>query len=85
MHALARGMDLGKELDRTLMRLRGEYGAVEQEASRDIWSILIDKAESEACDKIKMIPQGEGIRAYGVVHCWFTDVSAWAYRSRQGG
>ena len=37
--------------------------------------MFIDKTEAEAYDKIKMIPSGEGLRAYGVVYRWFTDVS----------
>ena len=41
----------------------------------DIWKILIDKAEAEAYDKIKMVPKGQGVVAYGVLYRWFTDVS----------
>ncbi len=37
--------------------------------------MLSDEAEAEAYDKIKTIPQGEGVRAYGVVYRWFTDAS----------
>ncbi len=37
-------------------------------ASGDIWKVLMDKAEAKADDKIKMIAQGEGIKAYGVVY-----------------
>ena len=53
--------------------------------SGDIWNILIDKAEAEAYDKIKMVPKGQdnikmvpkgqGVAAYGVLYRWFTDVS----------
>ncbi len=38
-------------------------------------NILIDKAEMEAYDKIKMVPKGQGIFAHGVLYRWFTDVS----------
>jgi hypothetical protein len=34
------------------VKLHGEYGAVEHEAWRDIWKILIDEAEPEVHDKI---------------------------------
>ncbi len=44
--------------------------------SGDVWNILIDKAEMEAYDKIKMVPKGQGVEAYGVMYRWFTDVSA---------
>ena len=51
------------------------YGDMLWEASADIWKVLVDKTEAEAYDKIKMIPAGEGMRAYGVVYRWFTDAS----------
>ena len=34
-----------------------------------------NKAEMEAYDKIKMVPKGEGVIAYGIMYRWFTDVS----------
>ncbi len=43
--------------------------------SGDVWSILIDKAEMEAYDKIKMAPEGQRVVAYGILYRWFTDVS----------
>ncbi len=43
--------------------------------SGDVLNILIDKAEMEAYDKIKMVPKGQGVVAYGFLHRWFTDVS----------
>ena len=43
--------------------------------SGDVWEILIDKADMGAYDKIKMVPKGQGVIAYGVPHRWFTDVS----------
>ncbi len=36
---------------------------------------MLDKAENEAYNKIKMIPKGHGIVAYGVLYRWFTDAS----------
>ncbi len=43
--------------------------------SRDICKILFDNAKVEAFGKIKMIPHGEHLGAYGVLYRWFTDVS----------
>ncbi len=43
--------------------------------SGEVWNILIDKAEMEAYDKIKMVPKGQGVVANEVLHRWFTDVS----------
>ena len=37
--------------------------------------ILMDKAENEAYDKIKMAHKENGIIAYGVLYRWLTDVS----------
>ncbi len=41
----------------------------------DAWNILLDEAENEAYDKIKMVHKGKGITAYGILFPWFTDVS----------
>ncbi len=60
---LARDIDLGNELDVVMSTLRAIYGETLNEASGDIWKVLLDKAEAEAYDKIKMIAQGEGIKA----------------------
>ncbi len=46
-----------------------------RQPSGDAWDIFIDKAEMEAHDKIKVVPKGEGVFAYGVMYRWFTDVS----------
>ncbi len=53
---MAKEIDLGKELGKITVKLGGEFGAVLQEASGDVWAISIDEAESEAYDKINMIP-----------------------------
>jgi hypothetical protein len=75
VHRMAREIDLGKDMAGIMGLLRDEYQEYFKEASGDIWKILIDKTEAEAYDKIKMIAQGDGLRAYGVVYRWFTDVS----------
>ncbi len=41
----------------------------------EMWQILIDKAEIEAHHKIKMLPNGQRVVAYGVMHRCFADVS----------
>ncbi len=68
-------IDLGKEFDKIVTRLKEECGDVFALASGDVWYVSIDKAEMEAYDKIKMVRKGEGINAYGVIYHWFTDVS----------
>ena len=75
VHKMSRELDLGKEIDAVLGAMHSVYGDVLWEASADIWRVLVDKTEAEAYDKIKAIPAGEGLRAYGVVYRWFTDVS----------
>ena len=64
---MVRAIDLGKELDKIITAVKGDYGDALRDASGDKLHVLIDKAEMEACDKIKTIPQGQGIQAYGVV------------------
>ncbi len=36
---------------------------------------MLDTAEMEAYDKIKMVPRSHGVAACGVLHRWLTDVS----------
>ena len=54
---MVREIDLGKDLEKVVTTLRGEYGDEFAKVSWDIWNILIDKAEAEAYDKIKMVPK----------------------------
>ena len=75
VHRLAREIDLGKEMEAILTMMENNYGAMFRVASSETWKILIDKAEAEAYDKIKTIQHGHGIKAYGVLYRWFTDVS----------
>ena len=72
---MVKEIDLGKDLEKVVTTLKGEFGDEFVKVSGDIWNILIDKAEAEACDKIKMVPKGQGVVAYGVLYRWFTDVS----------
>ncbi len=45
---------------------------------RDVWNNVSDKAESEGYDKIKMVHNGEGSTAYGVLCRWFADASGFS-------
>ena len=72
---MVREIDLGKDMGAVLENLSSHYGGVFVDASGDVWKVLIDKAEAEAYEKIKALPQGEGLRACGVLLRWFTDVS----------
>ncbi len=55
--------------------LRSHYGDEVRRISGDVRNILLDKAENEAYDKIKLIHKGHGVVAYGVLYRWFSDVS----------
>ncbi len=39
-----------------------------EEVSGDAGHIMIDEAEMEAYDKIKVVPKGQGVVAYGVMY-----------------
>ena len=39
--------------------MRGEYGDEFVQVLWDVWNILIDRAEAEAYDKIKTVPNGK--------------------------
>ncbi len=62
--------------------LTGECGDEFDKVSGYVWNILIDKAEAEAYDKIKLVPKGQGVVAYGVLYRWFTDVSGRVWQTK---
>ncbi len=76
-------IDLGKEVEKVVTGLKGEFGDEFDKVSGDVWDILIDKAEAEAYDKIKMAPR-QGVVAYGVLYRWFADVSGLRWRNKHG-
>ncbi len=59
--------DLGRELDKVVENFRNNYGEEFGRVSRDVWNILVDKAENEAYDKIKKIPIGHGLVTHGAL------------------
>ena len=72
---LIKEIDLGRDLGVALENTSLGQPETHAEAAKDPWKVPIDKAEAEACEKIKSLPQGEGLRAYGVLRRWFTDAS----------
>ena len=40
-----------------------------------MYTVLIDKAEGDVYEKIKMVEDEDGGKAYGILYKWFTDVS----------
>ncbi len=72
---LVREMDLGKKVDKITEKLKEPHREVYRIVSGDVWNILMDKAENEAYDKIKMVHKREGITNYGSLYRWLTDVS----------
>ncbi len=75
VHRLVKEIDQGREFDKVVAGLREEFGDVFNKVSGDVWNFLIDKAEAEAYDEIKMVPKGQGVSAYVVLYRWFADVS----------
>ncbi len=59
VHRLAKEIDLGEDLEKVVTGLREEFGDMFNKVSGYVWNILIDKAETEAYDKIKMVPEGQ--------------------------
>ena len=55
--------------------MQDAYGSEWKAMSMDVYKVIIDKAEGEAYDKIKMLEAEEGGKAYAVMYKWFTDVS----------
>ncbi len=68
VHRFVKETDFGKEMDKFATGPRANYGDEFDKISGDAWNILIDKAEMEAHDKIKMAPKWQGVVAYGVMY-----------------
>ena len=49
-----------------------------KEVSKDVYSLLMDKAESEALTRVRAYPAGDGLNAYRSVYKWFMGVSGQA-------
>ena len=60
---MVKEIDLGKDLGAVMTRICNACAEMFEDASKDVWKVLIDKAEAEAYDKIKTIAQGEGLKA----------------------
>merc|ERR1712240_729281 len=56
-------IDLDKDLTTVIDQETSEEPQQWNELSKDLYKVLIDKAEGEAYDKIKMVQSGDGMRA----------------------
>ena len=56
---MVKEIDPGKELEKVVATMRGEYGDEFVKVSGHVWNILIDKAEAEAYDKSRWSPKGK--------------------------
>ena len=68
VYRLVKEIDLGREMKKVVTESKGECGEEFDKVSGDVWNILIDKAEMEAYDKIKMVPKRQGVVAYGILY-----------------
>ena len=76
LEAVEKELNIGTPMDKIDEEIKNKIADADYEKlAHDLYSILIDKAEDEAYDKIKNIDTNEGLRAYMVLYRWFTDVS----------
>ena len=66
-------LDTGTNLDDTSSVLDTEFHL--DDFIRDVYSIIVDKAEGEAWDKIKAVPGTDGLEVYMNLYRWFTEIS----------
>ena len=64
----ARETDSGKGFEKITEKVKDHYGEAYKKVAGDVWNILMDKAENEAHDKIKIVHEGEGVIAYGSLY-----------------
>ncbi len=75
-HRLVREIDLEKEMEKAVTGLQADYEDELEKVSGGEWNILIDEADMEAYNKIKMVPKGQRVVAYGAMYRRLTDVSS---------
>ena len=73
---IAQELHTGTNLDELTHTLQDEY---EQNLlgvmSQDLYTIRMDKSEGDAYDKVRSVPERQGLLAYGKLYQWFTEVS----------
>ncbi len=65
---MVKKIDFGKETEKVATRLRAHCADGCEKASGNLWNSLIDEAEMEAYDKIKMAPKGQRVVACEVMY-----------------
>ncbi len=69
---LVKETDFGKDLDKVVEELKAICGGDFTRVCGDVWSVLLDKAENEAHDTIKMVRKKDRhcVRSFiTLVHC----------------
>jgi len=66
--------DTGTKPDEMVGTLEEKYGDVER-YSKKLYTVLMDKAEGEAFERIRMVGDHQGILAYAKMYRWFTEIS----------
>ena len=76
MTKIAKELDMGAKPDEMRQTLQDEYDdGLLDEISQNLYTILMDKSEGDAYDKIKGISTRDGIVGYSRVYRWFTEIS----------
>ena len=53
-------------------------------ANESLYSVLLEKTEGEARDRVKEVPEGDGLEAYRRIHRWFTMTTGQGLSERYG-
>ena len=73
---IAAESDTGNKTDEIMKTLQQKYGdEFVDEWSAKLYTVLMDKAEGEAYDKIKGIIGRDGVEGYCRIYQWFTEIS----------
>ena len=73
---IAKELDMGAKPDEMQQMIRDEYDEeLVDEISQSLYTILMDKSEGDAYDKIMGISNRDGLAGYGRIYRWFTEIS----------
>ena len=76
IRSIAADLDTGSKVDEIRQKLEEKYGdEFMDEWSAKLYTVLMDKSEGEAYDKIKGVSGRDGVEGYAKVYQWFTEIS----------
>ena len=76
LKAIATELDTGAKVDDMRDKLDETFDSEDlDDITRKLYTIIMDKSEGEAFDKMKGVQERDGLEGYGRIYQWFTEIS----------